>query len=165
MLASILTLSTCAIVSTLAANTKSPTLLADLALEQVLSAASPILGFYEPNVTTTNTSTWMKKYPDSTMLVHMNIPGTHVSQFMRLRSYGFMILLSACALLLNTTENLKRSGQLDLELLASHARRTPTYYEPRRCYTVSRPSLPVPRAFLLRHAQRRHTCLRHTIFI
>ena len=57
----------------------SSTSLADLALQQILSAASPILGVYESNASTTNTSTWMKNYPDSTELIHMNIPGTHDS--------------------------------------------------------------------------------------
>lgn len=53
--------------------------LAKLALQQVLDAASPIFGIYEYNVTVTNTSIWMKAYPDSTKLVHMNLPGTHDS--------------------------------------------------------------------------------------
>lgn len=44
---------------------------ADLALQKVLQDASPIWGDYE--TVEKNTSTWMKKYPDSTKLVHMNL--------------------------------------------------------------------------------------------
>lgn len=53
--------------------------LAELALQQILDTASPIFGVYDHNATATSTSTWMKSYPDSTLLVHMNIPGTHDS--------------------------------------------------------------------------------------
>ncbi|KAI9734062.1 MAG: hypothetical protein M1818_007000 [Claussenomyces sp. TS43310] len=49
----------------------------DLAVRKVLHDASPIFGVYEK--VTTNTSEWMKRYADSTKLVHMNIPGTHDS--------------------------------------------------------------------------------------
>ena len=58
---------------------KNSTSLGELALQQILETASPIFGVYDYNATATNTSTWMKKYPDSTQLVHMNIPGTHDS--------------------------------------------------------------------------------------
>ncbi|KAE8442488.1 hypothetical protein EG329_003331 [Mollisiaceae sp. DMI_Dod_QoI] len=54
------------------------TSLADHALQKVLYDASPIFGFYVQNETTT--STWMKKYPDRTKIVHMNIPGVHDTQ-------------------------------------------------------------------------------------
>lgn len=53
--------------------------LAALALEKVLGDASPIFGQYK-NVQT-NTSTWMSRYPDSTRIVHMNIPGTDIDLF------------------------------------------------------------------------------------
>ncbi|KUJ08950.1 PLC-like phosphodiesterase [Mollisia scopiformis] len=49
--------------------------LADLALQKVLDDASPIFGYYVQNKT--STSTWMKSYPDSTKIVHMNLPGVH----------------------------------------------------------------------------------------
>jgi 1-phosphatidylinositol phosphodiesterase len=49
--------------------------LAELALQKVLTDASPIFGGFEANGTSTNTSTWMKNYPDSTKLVHLNILG------------------------------------------------------------------------------------------
>lgn len=52
--------------------------LADLALQKVLYDASPVFGYYVTNGT--STSTWMKKYPDSTKIVHMNLPGTHDTQ-------------------------------------------------------------------------------------
>ena len=52
--------------------------LADLALQKILSDASPIFGYYTKN--STEYSTWMSKYPDSTQLVHMNIPGAHDPQ-------------------------------------------------------------------------------------
>jgi 1-phosphatidylinositol phosphodiesterase len=58
---------------------KSSASLAELALQQILDTASPIFGVYDHNATATNTSTWMRSYPDSTLLVHMNIPGTHDS--------------------------------------------------------------------------------------
>lgn len=45
------------------------------ALQKVLQDAAPIFGKYKDNQL--NTSIWMSKYPDSTKLVHMNIPGTH----------------------------------------------------------------------------------------
>jgi 1-phosphatidylinositol phosphodiesterase len=52
--------------------------LADNALQKVLSDASPIFGYYTKN--STIYSSWMSKYPDSTQLVHMNIPGAHDPQ-------------------------------------------------------------------------------------
>lgn len=51
--------------------------LASFALEKVLEDATPIFGSYL-NKTGSNAE-WMKKYDDSTPLVHMNIPGTHDS--------------------------------------------------------------------------------------
>jgi len=51
--------------------------LANFALQKVLDDAAPIFGNY--NNKQTNTSTWMKAYPDNTPIVHMNIPGTHDS--------------------------------------------------------------------------------------
>ncbi|KAJ5329468.1 hypothetical protein N7452_009858 [Penicillium brevicompactum] len=51
--------------------------LADLALQKVLDDAKPIFGPYTRN--TGNKATWMRNYPDDTLLVHMNIPGTHDS--------------------------------------------------------------------------------------
>lgn len=51
--------------------------LADLALQKVLEDASPIFGAYEREKTASKSSTWMRRYHDSTKLVHMNIPGTH----------------------------------------------------------------------------------------
>lgn len=60
------------------ASSSTPTLdLGSFALAKVLDDASPIFGQYEDRQT--KTSTWMKAYPDSTSLVHMNIPGTHDS--------------------------------------------------------------------------------------
>lgn len=52
--------------------------LSDLALQKVLSDAAPIFGYYAKNQT--STATWMKNYPDSTQLVHMNLPGAHDAQ-------------------------------------------------------------------------------------
>jgi 1-phosphatidylinositol phosphodiesterase len=52
--------------------------LADLALQKVLADASPIFGYFTKN--STQYSSWMSKYPDSTLLVHMNIPGAHDPQ-------------------------------------------------------------------------------------
>ena len=51
--------------------------LVHLALQKVLDDASPIFGSYYKQ---TNSKTeWMKGYSDDTLLVHMNIPGTHDS--------------------------------------------------------------------------------------
>ncbi|KAG0651953.1 1-phosphatidylinositol phosphodiesterase [Hyphodiscus hymeniophilus] len=57
---------------------RSPSSISDLALQKVLSDASPVFGYY----TTKNTkySTWMSKYSDSTQLIHLNIPGAHDPQ-------------------------------------------------------------------------------------
>lgn len=49
--------------------------LAELALGKVLADGSPVFGDYVD--VQSNTSTWMKAYPDSTLIVHMNLPGTH----------------------------------------------------------------------------------------
>ncbi|KAJ5420543.1 hypothetical protein N7465_003062 [Penicillium sp. CMV-2018d] len=51
--------------------------LADFALQTVLDNATPIFGSYEKS--TGGKAEWMKRYPDETLLVHMNIPGTHDS--------------------------------------------------------------------------------------
>ncbi|RFU28502.1 hypothetical protein B7463_g7841, partial [Scytalidium lignicola] len=53
------------------------TSLSSLALQKVLDDAAPIFGAYKNDQS--YTATWMKKYPDSTRLYHMNIPGTHDS--------------------------------------------------------------------------------------
>ena len=74
---SILTLSLCSL-SALSApviERRSSTTLTQLALQKTLSDASPIFGPYTSNHT--STASWMKKYPDSTPLISMNIPGTH----------------------------------------------------------------------------------------
>lgn len=46
---------------------------------KVLQDASPIFGLQDPNAHTAKpgSATWMKAYHDDTLLVHMNIPGTH----------------------------------------------------------------------------------------
>lgn len=57
------------------ADEKTP--LGELALQKVLNDATPIFGEYaNSNI---NTSTWMKDYADDTLIVHMNLPGTHDS--------------------------------------------------------------------------------------
>lgn len=54
--------------------------LAQLALQKVLSDASPIFGAeVKSGHSSATTSRWMRHYPDSTKLVHMNLPGTHDS--------------------------------------------------------------------------------------
>ena len=52
--------------------------LGDLALQKVLTDASPVFGYYTKS--TSSTARWMSKYPDSTLIVHMNIPGAHDPQ-------------------------------------------------------------------------------------
>lgn len=49
--------------------------LGDFALQKVLHQAAPAFGNYK-NIQS-NTSTWMKAYSDDTLIVHMNLPGTH----------------------------------------------------------------------------------------
>ncbi|RDW61494.1 hypothetical protein BP5796_11386 [Coleophoma crateriformis] len=73
----LLSLSTAALAAPLSGRYTSAISLANLAQQKVLHDASPIFGEYEQ--TSAHTSEWMKKYPDSTKLVHMNIPGTHDS--------------------------------------------------------------------------------------
>ncbi|KAK6433683.1 hypothetical protein LTR95_010136 [Oleoguttula sp. CCFEE 5521] len=51
--------------------------LADFALTQTLQQASPIFGLPQRN--NSKISHWMSTYPDSTLLTHLNIPGTHDS--------------------------------------------------------------------------------------
>jgi 1-phosphatidylinositol phosphodiesterase len=51
--------------------------LADFALQKVLEDATPIFGSYTRD--TAEKAEWMKSYSDDTLLVHMNIPGTHDS--------------------------------------------------------------------------------------
>lgn len=47
-----------------------------LALEKVLRDASPIFGDYQNQ---TDKGVWMKNHSDNTLIVHMNLPGTHDS--------------------------------------------------------------------------------------
>ncbi|CEJ57691.1 hypothetical protein PMG11_06375 [Penicillium brasilianum] len=51
--------------------------LSHYALQKVLDDASPIFGSYVKQ--TNSKAEWMKAYSDDTLLVHMNIPGTHDS--------------------------------------------------------------------------------------
>ncbi|KAK6432980.1 hypothetical protein LTR95_010848 [Oleoguttula sp. CCFEE 5521] len=51
--------------------------LADFALAQTLQQASPIFGIAHNG--SLKTSHWMSRYPDSTPITHLNIPGTHDS--------------------------------------------------------------------------------------
>ncbi|KAN0109970.1 PLC-like phosphodiesterase [Hyaloscypha variabilis] len=48
------------------------------ALQKVLSDASPVFGPYTK--TNLSTASWMRSVPDSTLLVHMNLPGVHDAQ-------------------------------------------------------------------------------------
>lgn len=66
------------VLGTVASPTGRRASLGSLALQKVLQEAAPIFGDYTNDVT--NTSEWMKAYPDDTLLVHMNIPGTHDPQ-------------------------------------------------------------------------------------
>ena len=68
-------------VSTLAApavERSTSSALRKFALQKVLEDAAPIFGDYATNHS--STSNWMNRYPDSTKLVHMNLPGTHDTQ-------------------------------------------------------------------------------------
>lgn len=53
--------------------------LANQALAEILHRGAPILGFDNGCSKTNATCDWMAHYPDSTKLVHMNLPGTHDS--------------------------------------------------------------------------------------
>jgi 1-phosphatidylinositol phosphodiesterase len=57
---------------------RSSTSLSNLALQKVLDDATPIFGYFTKD--STQYSSWMSKYPDSTKLIHMNIPGAHDPQ-------------------------------------------------------------------------------------
>ncbi|KAG6908848.1 hypothetical protein DXG01_003014 [Tephrocybe rancida] len=48
------------------------------ALAEILTRGAPILG-YDNGCSTSKVCDWMAKFPDSTKLVHMNLPGTHDS--------------------------------------------------------------------------------------
>jgi hypothetical protein len=52
--------------------------LSHLALQKVLDDASPIFGYFTK--ANASYSSWMSQYPDSTQLIHMNIPGAHDPQ-------------------------------------------------------------------------------------
>ena len=52
--------------------------LSTYAIHKVLQDASPVFGHYVNG--NTSTATWMNNYPDSTQLVHMNLPGAHDAQ-------------------------------------------------------------------------------------
>ncbi|KAJ7611587.1 PLC-like phosphodiesterase [Roridomyces roridus] len=54
-------------------------LLANDALAQILADGAPILGIDGGCDRSVNTCDWMRNFPDSTKLVHMNLPGTHDS--------------------------------------------------------------------------------------
>ncbi|KAJ6606434.1 PLC-like phosphodiesterase [Mycena vulgaris] len=54
-------------------------LLANDALSAILADGAPILGYDTGCSHSSKTCDWMRKYPDSTKLVHMNLPGTHDS--------------------------------------------------------------------------------------
>ena len=49
--------------------------LSTLALQEVLDQAAPVFGQYK-NVQC-NTSTWMRAYPNNTLITQMNLPGVH----------------------------------------------------------------------------------------
>ncbi|KAF8066685.1 PLC-like phosphodiesterase [Lyophyllum atratum] len=59
------------------ASTNGQALLAQAALGEILSRAAPIAGRDEGCSKSLKTCDWMAKFPDSTQLVHMNLPGTH----------------------------------------------------------------------------------------
>jgi 1-phosphatidylinositol phosphodiesterase len=52
--------------------------LSSLVVQKILTDASPIFGHYTK--TNLSTASWMKAYPDSTLLVHVNLPGVHDAQ-------------------------------------------------------------------------------------
>jgi 1-phosphatidylinositol phosphodiesterase len=59
-------------------NARSSSSLESLSLQKVLKEAAPVFGDYTNSKN--KTAQWMKHYPDSTLLVHMNIPGAHDPQ-------------------------------------------------------------------------------------
>lgn len=63
-----------------ATSSPSPTAisLAELALQKILDEAAAVFGVYDNSQE--DSATWMKAYPDSTQLVHMNLPGAHDPQ-------------------------------------------------------------------------------------
>ncbi|KAJ6608633.1 PLC-like phosphodiesterase [Mycena sp. CBHHK59/15] len=68
------------VVPTLTATTTTAQhLLANDALSEILSEGAPILGYDQGCSQRVKTCDWMRKYSNSTKLVHMNLPGTHDS--------------------------------------------------------------------------------------
>ncbi|KAF9044279.1 PLC-like phosphodiesterase [Panaeolus papilionaceus] len=57
--------------------TAAQTRLNQAALDDVLERAAPIAGIDQGCSRTSKTCDWMARFPDSTKLVHMNLPGTH----------------------------------------------------------------------------------------
>ncbi|KAG6849139.1 hypothetical protein H0H93_011002 [Arthromyces matolae] len=57
----------------------SQAVLAQAALAEILTRGAPILGYDNGCSKSSKTCDWMAKFPDSTKLVHMNLPGTHDS--------------------------------------------------------------------------------------
>ncbi|KAF7323200.1 PLC-like phosphodiesterase [Mycena chlorophos] len=74
---SLVLLSLCSVV--LGASSSNQQFLANSAVADILSRGSPILGFDNGCSSSSKTCDWMKNYPDSTLLVRMNLPGTHDS--------------------------------------------------------------------------------------
>ncbi|KAJ7090326.1 PLC-like phosphodiesterase [Mycena belliarum] len=67
------------VVPVLTASSKAQQHLASDALSTIIANGAPILGVDTGCPRTSKTCDWMRKYPDSTKLVHMNLPGTHDS--------------------------------------------------------------------------------------
>ncbi|KAJ7724183.1 PLC-like phosphodiesterase [Mycena maculata] len=65
--------------ASLAASSTAQQLLVNDALAAILADGAPILGFDGGCSQSEKTCDWMRNYPDSTKLVHMNLPGTHDS--------------------------------------------------------------------------------------
>ncbi|KAJ7684589.1 PLC-like phosphodiesterase [Mycena polygramma] len=63
----------------LGAATADQQFLANAALADILKRGAPILGYDGGCSQSNKTCDWMRNYPDSTKLVHMNLPGTHDS--------------------------------------------------------------------------------------
>ncbi|KAJ7915504.1 PLC-like phosphodiesterase [Mycena leptocephala] len=66
-------------VPALTASSTAQQFLANAALTDILARGAPILGYDGGCSRSNKTCDWMRNYPDSTKLVHMNLPGTHDS--------------------------------------------------------------------------------------
>ena len=123
--------------------------LADLALQKVLSDASPIFGYYTKN--STKYSTWMSKYPDSTNLVHSMCslcPCPPIHTHITLATLEPNPEASKPPILTPNSEYPRSPRSPNMELFPSNPRRSQARDRPRRQPSLPTRDLPLPREIL-----------------